>query len=76
MSSVDTTGTTSAPAGYVTSTGPLTTTTWCPASTAASASAAPIRPLEALRQVPHRVEVLPRRAGGDEDAGHGMENVE
>ena len=54
-----------------TSTGPLTTTTWCPASTAAAASAAPIRPLEALVKIPHRVEVLPRRAGGDEDAGHG-----
>ena len=36
------------PAGYATLTGPLTTTTWCPASMAASASAAPMRPLEAL----------------------------
>ena len=48
MSSVDTMGTTSAASGYVTPTGPLTTTTWCPASTAAAANAAPMRPLDAL----------------------------
>src|SRR5688572_15468651 len=48
MSSVVTTGTTRAAVGYAASTGPLTTITSCPAAIAASASAAPIRPLEAF----------------------------
>ena len=41
-------GTTRAAAEYSTSTGPLTTTTLCPSASAASASARPIRPLEAF----------------------------
>ena len=28
-------------------------------------------PARRVGQIPHRIEVLPRRAGGDEDAGHG-----
>ena len=48
ISSVETTHRTSTPSGYATSTGPLTTNASCPASSTASASAAPIRPLDAL----------------------------
>ena len=70
ISSVETTGTTRAAAGYSTSTGPLTTTTSCPSAIAASASARAHAAAGSVREIPHRVEVLARGAGGDEDAGH------